>query len=285
MRFQLLYGRGLADAEFCSASAVDPETTIVDAPGLTLDAGGAADLAVELNVAAAAGVTPVSATVVGGAGNDLWWGWSWGRAISSAAKGEVGAAATVDPETATVDAPGLIANARGSADLTDELGVATVADGAPVSAAVVGRAGDGLRLRAVASAAAEGEVCAASAVDPEAAVVDAPGLAANAGGAADLTDELGVARSTDVAPVAFAIVGGAGNALLVVAVTGLRVRRGGKREGCGEEECSDEEKFCRVCHLVLFSEFKSVDGAGPLLTEDEDSSVWIACLVFRKEIV
>jgi hypothetical protein len=59
-----------------------------------------------------------------------------------AANDELGAASIVDPEAATVDTPGLALNAGGATDLADDLSVASAADVAPVSAAVVGRAGD-----------------------------------------------------------------------------------------------------------------------------------------------
>ena len=54
----------LADAELGAAALIDPEATVVDAPGLALNAGRAADLATELDVAATAGVTPVPFAVV-----------------------------------------------------------------------------------------------------------------------------------------------------------------------------------------------------------------------------
>ena len=61
--------------------------------------------------------------------------------------------------------------------------VAAIANGAPVSFAIVGGAGDELRLsvRRLAVGAADGEVGAAAAVDPETALVDTPGAATDAG--------------------------------------------------------------------------------------------------------
>ena len=53
-----------ADAELGAAAIVDPEAALVDAPGLVLNAGRAADLAVELDVATTTGVTPVSFATV-----------------------------------------------------------------------------------------------------------------------------------------------------------------------------------------------------------------------------
>jgi hypothetical protein len=55
------------------------------------------------------------------------------------------------------------------------------------------------------------KVGAAAAVNPEAAMVDAPGAALDAGGAADLPSEADVTIGTDVAPVSLAVIGGAVN--------------------------------------------------------------------------
>jgi hypothetical protein len=213
-----------------------------------------------LDVATATGVTPVSASVVGGAGDELWRWWSGRRAVAaSTCEDEVGAAATVYPEAAVIDAPGLAANAGGAADLTDELRVTCAADGAPIPFAIVGGAGDGLLGWAVATV--EGEVGAAAAVYPETPVVDAPGLAANAGRAADLADELSVACAADGAPVSFAVVGGASNALLA-AVAGLCGCVLRKRESGCEKDGHCRKKIGGARHLASF-QFKSVDGAGP----------------------
>jgi hypothetical protein len=131
-----------ADGELGATSAVNPEATTIDAPGSTLNAGGAADLTNELSVTSAADVAPVSASVVRGAIDGLTGrGLRWAR---GAADDELGAASTVNPEATVVDAPGSTLNAGGAADLADDLSVASAADVAPVSAAVVGRAGDAL---------------------------------------------------------------------------------------------------------------------------------------------
>jgi hypothetical protein len=143
-----------------------------------------------------------------------------GAKAAAAADGEVGAASAIDPEAAAVDTPGLTLNAGRAADLADELCVASAADVAPVSAAIVGGAVDGLLGRPAATA--NDELGAAATVDPEAAAVDTPGLALNAGGAADLADELSVARAADVAPVSAAVIRGAGDARLRP-VAGLRM--------------------------------------------------------------
>ena len=121
-------------------------------------------------------------------------------------------------------------------------------------------------------AGAEGEVGAAAAVDPETAVVDAPCLPANARRAADLPDELSVAAVADGAPVSFAVVGRAGDALLAVA--GLCGCLPGEREGGCEKDGRYRKKIGGARHLASFR-FKSVDGAGP----DEE------CLLGRMRII
>lgn len=136
-----------AESEVGAAAIVNPEAATVDAPGPALNASGAADLADELSVASAADVTPVSASVVRGAGDGLT-GLGLRRA-RGAANDELGAAATVNPQATVVDAPGSALNASRATDLADELSVTSAADVAPVSAAVVGGAGDA-SLRSVA---------------------------------------------------------------------------------------------------------------------------------------
>ena len=69
---------------------------------------------------------------------------------------------------------------------------------------------------------ADAEVGATAVVDPEAALVDTPGVAANAGRSADLANELCVAGITDVAPVSFAIVGRAPDRALPLPLPRLR---------------------------------------------------------------
>jgi hypothetical protein len=130
----------LADEEFGAAAAVDPYAAAVGAPGAALDAGRAADLPFEADVATIADVAPVSAVIVRGADDDLrrWRRWR----ARTAADDELGAAALVDPEAALVDTPGASADAGRTADLADELGIAGAADVAPVSASVIGGAGD-----------------------------------------------------------------------------------------------------------------------------------------------
>jgi hypothetical protein len=269
-------GRASADAELGAAAIVDPEAALVDSPGLALNAGRSADLAVELDVATTTSVAPVSLAVIGGAGDDLRGWWSRRRAVACA-EGEVSTAATVDPEAAIVDAPGIAADAGRAADLADELDIAAVTDGAPVSFAIVGGAVDSLLPWPEASAL--GEFGTASSINPEAAVVDAPGVAANAGRTADLADELGVARPTNGTPVSFAVVGGAGDSLLSVA--GLRVCGCRYSEGDDDNGEGDQEKHPCACHLASF-EMKIVarirpDGRQLIVCEMRIFGLDVAC--------
>ena len=101
----------LADAKFGTAAAVNPKPPAIGAPRIALNTSRAADLAAEPYVRTTTGITPVSAAVIGGAGDDLrgWRARLW--AVSAACDEKVGAASAVDPETAAVDAPGLSLNA------------------------------------------------------------------------------------------------------------------------------------------------------------------------------
>jgi hypothetical protein len=100
MKWLLCLG-SLADAELGTAAAVDPDAAVVDTPRLTLNAGRAADLPIETNVAPAPGITPVSLSVIGRTGDDLLLWWWWGgwpiSSSSSAAEDELCAASTVNP--------------------------------------------------------------------------------------------------------------------------------------------------------------------------------------------
>jgi hypothetical protein len=238
------------DLELGSAAAVDPEASAaIDSPGLVLDAGRAADLAAEgyaVGVVAGEGA-PVSAAIVGGAGDGLGLAWALSKAgpptSASTAKGELGAAAAIDPETAIVDTPGLVLDARGAAELAAERDSAEIAVGlAPVSASVVGGASDDLALTSATpvAAAIDDELGAAAVIDPEAAVVDAPGLVFDAGRAADLAVEADAAASVYVAPISAAVIGGAVDDLaLTVTLKGwmkIRDRQEGLRWGVRDAE-------------------------------------------------
>jgi len=102
----------LADAEFGATAAIDPQAATINAPGVALNAGRTADLTSQTDVSSGTDVTPVSAPVVRGAGNDgwRWWRRRWRRTSSD--DKEVGAAPTVDPETARINPPGAALDAR-----------------------------------------------------------------------------------------------------------------------------------------------------------------------------
>ena len=100
---------GLADAELCTTTTVDPDAAAVDAPCVVAYAGGTADLAGELNITTAADVTPVSAAVVGGTGDCAPR--RPPRAVVVVHDHKLGATAAVDPKAATVDAPCVVAYA------------------------------------------------------------------------------------------------------------------------------------------------------------------------------
>ena len=143
----------LADLKVGAAAAVNPEAATVDAPGAVTDAGRAANLANESNVASAADIAPPSAAIIGRAGYycaGSICGRRWRRWSAAPIDNELCAAAAVYPEATTVDAPGTVANASGTADLADEADVTRWANIAPVSAAVVRRACDARRRAAVA---------------------------------------------------------------------------------------------------------------------------------------
>ena len=135
----------LAGLEVCAAATVDPETALIDAPGVVLDTGRATDLPDEASIAASTDVAVVSFAVVGGTGDDASWWWGWRSATTD---GEFGTAAAVDPEAAAVNAPGIALDTGRAADLSDEANIAAAADVAVVPFAVVGGAGD-LRWGAV----------------------------------------------------------------------------------------------------------------------------------------
>jgi len=93
------------------------------------------------------------------------------------------------------------------------------------------------------------EVGAAASIDPETALVDAPGIAADTGRAADLASELDVAGGADSAPVSAAVIGGAGD---LRSVAGLRVCAWGYSEGGPENKDRDQERLRCACHLASF---------------------------------
>jgi hypothetical protein len=161
------------------------------------------------------------------------------------ADAEVGAAAAIDPEATTVNAPGVVADARRAADLAGELNIAATADVAPVSVTVVGRTGDDAHRWSRLTATREDELGAAATVDPEATTINAPGVVADAGRAADLTDEANIAATADVTPVSITVVGRAGDSLLrgPAPLEGSSGRIGCGAGCCDGYGCEKQERF------------------------------------------
>lgn len=166
---------------------------------------------------------------------------------------EVGAAATIDPQAAAVDTPGVIPNAGRTADLPDETNVAGSAHVAPVSAPIVGGAINHPVRRGRWAVSRDHEISAATTVDPEAPPVNTPGVIADARGAADLPDKTHIACRADVAPVSASVVGGAGDALRRRrTVPGLWRGRSGLSERGGDDGCDEQDKLRGDGHLASF---------------------------------
>jgi len=203
----------LSHHEFGATAAVDPEATVVAAPGLTLDAWRAAYLAAEADFAAR-DIAPVALAVIGGAGDNLAW-----RATAATTYRELGTAAAIHPEAALVDTPGLTANARRTADLATQVDALRASSKAvaPVATAIIGGAGDNLALTSagtpVASAATDDKLGPAATIDPETAVVPSPRLSLDAGRPADLAAEADSPAGVRSAKVAAPVIRGAGNGL------------------------------------------------------------------------
>jgi hypothetical protein len=125
--------------------------------------------------------------------------------FSGSADPEVRSTSTVHPKTAAVHAPRVAFDAGRAADLALQANITGAAYVTPVSATVVRRAVDYTSLHLGAATSHE-ELSAASTVDPEAATVDAPRVALDTGGAAELASEANVSITTYVTPVSAAVV-------------------------------------------------------------------------------
>jgi len=225
------------DFEVGAAAAIDPDAAGVVAPGDAIDAVGVAALANDANAAHGVDGANVPAAVVGGAVDDaLLW-----RIPAGLADFEVGAAAAIDPNAVAIPAPRGAEGARRAAALADETNAAAGVHRAAIAAAVIGGAVDVVivapagpgrrsgrrpghwrasRLRT--GDEADGEVGAATAIDPDALAVPAPGLIEGAGGAAALVDELNTAAGVGGTIFAAAVVGGA----VEIGAGGHALRRG-----------------------------------------------------------
>jgi len=239
------------DDKVGAAAAIDPDAATVMTPGSSLDAGCAADLAAQLDPAPQSAAAVVALAVVGGTGDDLPLTLPLALpltlpiALSVAADHELGAAAAVHPDALRIVAPGLALNAGGAADLARQLHAAAGVGVAVMAIAIVRGAGEGLSLSLTLSVAvsASGELSAAAAVHPDALHVVAPGLALNAGGAADLARQLHAAARVEVAVVAAAVVGRAGDGLALLAVSVVVLRRCGKSCGAEKKCCGKQQNI------------------------------------------
>ena len=126
------------------------------------------------------------------------------------ADGEICAASVVDPNASVIKAPSLSEDAGRFAALANQADTTVCIDAAAAEVEVIGRTIEG-PYSTVASAIgvfpyANGEVRAASAVDPDAVPSHAPGPAVDARGLAPLTHELDAARAVDRAEMTIEIV-------------------------------------------------------------------------------
>jgi hypothetical protein len=167
---------------------------------------------------------------------------------------KVCAATAVNPEAATVGAPGAALDAGGTADLSGEADVTVGTDVAPPSVAVIRGTGNNARgpiLWRGWTSGGDDKLSAASTVDPESAAVGAPGAALDASRTADLAYEADVAAGANVAPVSVAVIGGAGDARrrAIARLSGCRC--GGDTSGYDEGYGYDEKINC-ARHLASF---------------------------------
>ena len=127
----------LADAKFGTAAAVNPKPPAIGAPRIALNTSRAADLAAKSYVRTTTGIAPVSAAVIGGAGDDLrgWRARLW--AVSAACDEKVGPASSIDPEACAIDTPGLSLDTLRATDLAGETNVAGVISTTIVATAIV----------------------------------------------------------------------------------------------------------------------------------------------------
>lgn len=138
-----------ANGESGATPAVDPKAVAVDAPGAPLDAGGAADLALEADLVGVIVAAIFAIAVVGFAGDGILPAAITTVIIVASTVGivtdaEDGAAAAIDPETVAVDAPGTALDAGGAADLALQADLIGVIVAAILAVPVVGFTLDGV---------------------------------------------------------------------------------------------------------------------------------------------
>jgi len=135
-----------AELEVCSTAAIHPDSTLVEAPRLSLDAWGSTSLVDHADAAAGVCVAEVSFAVVGRAGDLPATGWvasatAWippaSATVIATTKPEVGTAALVDPDAISVGSPGLSLDAWRSAALINHADATAGVCVAEVSFAIV----------------------------------------------------------------------------------------------------------------------------------------------------
>ncbi len=142
------------------------------------------------------------------------------RRLSNSPNLKIRSAPAVDPNPVPVVTPGAAENAVGVAALADQAYAAAGIDRARAAPHVVRRAIDDLNSGSAwlptAAAASNLEVCAAAAIDPDAAMIVAPCAAEIARRAANLADDPHAATRVGGADVASTIIGGAVNVVALV---------------------------------------------------------------------
>jgi hypothetical protein len=149
-----------------------------------------------------------------------------GGTVRAGLQGEVGTAAVIDPDAAVIESPGISLRTGGTAALVHHLHLPAAAGlhGAVVTLTVIGGTGYGARsaieIIAIAIVVAivvpivratgfKGEVSAAAVIDPDAAIIESPGISLSTRGAAALVDHFHVCASAGfgVAVMTLAIIG------------------------------------------------------------------------------
>jgi hypothetical protein len=141
------------------------------------------------------------------------------RRLTNSPNLKIRSAPAVDPNPVPVVTPGAAENAVGVAALADQAYAAAGIDRARAAPHVVRRAIDDLNSGSAwlpTAAASNLEVCAAAAIDPDAAMIVAPCAAEIARRAANLADDPHAATRVGGADVASTIIGGAVNVVALV---------------------------------------------------------------------
>jgi hypothetical protein len=232
-----------ANFKFCTAAAIDPNAAVIVTPGRAIKAIGFAPLAEETNAAGSVCLARVPAHIVGRARYNLRL---QGAIVANGAEVEVCAAALIYPDAAARVAPSAAEDTVCATALTGQANAYVGASRTEMATTVVGRAINFVAaVPAVPGSATDLKFGAATAIHPNTAGLIAPGAAKDAGGAADLTDELCAAAGVDFASVALHVVGRAGDGLRLRLVLrkGTCDHAGRASQSYGENETT--ENRCR----------------------------------------